>query len=113
MAQIAHVALSDNALGVTKISAGTEHPVVTGPRTKSKAWKATFPKGSYAPSSGSTLGGFAFYLNGPQAFSSQLSSAKEVITSYSVMLDADWEFGKGGKLPGQCLCFSLSSCNRC
>jgi hypothetical protein len=96
------VALSDSALGVTKIAVGTEHPVVTGPRTKSKAWKATYPKGSYAPSSGAALGGFGFYLSGTPSFSSQLSSAKEIITSYSVMFDTDWQYGEGGKLPGIC-----------
>src|SRR5882762_6193948 len=62
MPQITHVALSDSALGVTKVTAGTDHPVVQGPRSKSNAWQATYPKDSYTPSSGSVNGGFGFYL---------------------------------------------------
>jgi hypothetical protein len=102
MGSISHVALSDSALGVTKVSSGTAHPVVAGPNTDENAWEATYPEGSYVPSSGTVLGGFGFYLAGPSSFSSQLSSAKEVMTSYSVMFENDWEWQKGGKLPGQC-----------
>lgn len=102
MAQISHVALSDSALGVTKVSAGTDHPVVPGPDTGENAWEATYPEGSYSPSSGTVLGGFGFYLVGPESFSSQLSSATAVLTSYSVRFEEDWEWQLGGKLPGQC-----------
>jgi Polysaccharide lyase 14 len=102
MSHISHVALTDSALGVTKVSSGTEHPVVPGPGTDEDAWEATYPEGSYSPSSGAVLGGFGFYLSGPSSFSSQLSDATEVLTSYSVRFEEDWEWQKGGKLPGQC-----------
>lgn len=102
MSQITHVPLSDSALGVTKVSAGTDHPIVTGPATNENVWKAVYPEGSYVPSSGAVLGGFGFYLAGPSSFSSKLATAKEVLTSYSVRFETDWEWQKGGKLPGQC-----------
>jgi len=101
MGQITHVSLSDSALGVTKVSAGTDHPIVAGPATNENAWKAVYPEGSYVPSSGAVLGGFGFYLAGPSSFSSKLATAKEVLTSYSVRFETDWEWQKGGKLPGQ------------
>jgi hypothetical protein len=63
MTQITHVPLLDSALGVTKVAPGTDHPVVQGPRTQSNAWQATYPKGSYVPSSGTVQGGFGFYLD--------------------------------------------------
>ncbi|KAF8583064.1 polysaccharide lyase family 14 protein [Ramaria rubella] len=101
MSQISHVALSDSALGVTKVSSGTAHPIVPGPGTNESAWEATYPNGSYTPSSGAVLGGFGFYLAGPATFSSQLPTANEVLTSYSVRFEEDWEWQLGGKLPGQ------------
>lgn len=102
MGHIKHVALSDSALGVRKVAAGTDHPVVAGPGTKSQAWKATYPTGSYDPASGAVKGGFGFYMDGPASYSSLLSSAKEVIASYSVRFETGWQWNKGGKLPGMC-----------
>jgi hypothetical protein len=115
MSQIGIVALSDHALGVTKVSSGTEHPVVNGTNTKSKAWEATYPQGSCNPSSGAVLGGFGFYMQGawthcssfclpkyctqgPPTFASLLDSATHVMTSYSVMFENEFNFQKGGKL---------------
>ena len=61
--------------------------------------KANYPKGSYTPSH-SPLGGFSFYALGPDNFS--LDDAKEATLSYSVYFDEDFDFNKGGKLPGIC-----------
>jgi hypothetical protein len=98
MAQIKHVALSDSALGVTRVASGTDHPVVIGPDTKSKAWKATYAEGSYSPDPGRPQGGFSFYLAGSKPFASQLPTAKAVMTSYSVRFEKEFEWQLGGKL---------------
>lgn len=100
LSQITQVALSDTSLGVTKVSSGTTHPVVAGPITGDASWEATYPNGSYSPSSG-IRGGFGFYVGGPSFFSSLLPNATEVLTSYSVYFEQDWEWQLGGKLPGQ------------
>jgi len=99
---ITQVPLSDTSLGVTKISSGTSHPVVPGPLTDEPSWEATYPNGSYAPSSG-IRGGFGFYVAGPDFFTALLPNATEVLTSYSVLFQDDWEWQLGGKLPGQCM----------
>ena len=52
--------------------------------------------------SGSIPGGFGPYLSGPTAFAKRLETAKEAIFSYRLMLQKDWEWVKGGKLPGIC-----------
>ncbi|KAF8583061.1 polysaccharide lyase family 14 protein [Ramaria rubella] len=75
MDHISHVELLDSALEVTM--------------------------GSYVPSSGAVLGGFGFYMGGPAPFLAQLSTAKHVMTHYSVWFQSDWEWQKGGKLSGQ------------
>ncbi|GJJ13470.1 hypothetical protein Clacol_007724 [Clathrus columnatus] len=100
LSQITTAALADDALGVFKISSGTTHPVVTGPNSNESAWEAFYPEGSYNPN-GPIRGGFGFYMTGPPSFAEQLSTANEVLTSYSVMFEPDWEWMKGGKLPGQ------------
>ncbi|KIJ43192.1 polysaccharide lyase family 14 protein [Sphaerobolus stellatus SS14] len=100
LTDISQVPLSDTSLGVTKVSSGTSHPVVAGPITGEASWQATYPNGSYAPSSG-IRGGFGFYLAGPNFFADLLPTATEVLTSYSVYFEEDWEWQKGGKLPGQ------------
>ncbi|KAJ3568735.1 hypothetical protein NP233_g5525 [Leucocoprinus birnbaumii] len=107
--RITVLALNDSALGVHKINSGTTHKLVNPPKpSKSssglpppkKAWEAIYPKGSINPG-GPTPGGFGFYLSGPDAFAKQLQAgAKEIIMSYRMMLEKDWEWVKGGKLPG-------------
>ncbi|TFK65183.1 hypothetical protein BDN72DRAFT_845832 [Pluteus cervinus] len=65
-----------------------------------EAWEAFYPKGSINPNA-PLPGGFSFYLSGPTAFANALSDgATEVILSYRVMLETEWEWVKGGKLPG-------------
>ncbi|KAI0685578.1 hypothetical protein BC835DRAFT_510128 [Cytidiella melzeri] len=109
---VAHVALADKALGVHKVSSQTSHPVVTPPHPtdannvvfpRLQAWQADFPADSINPGNKSApAGGFGFYMNGPKAFHERLKSEKptEVVMAYEVMFQEDWEWGKGGKLPG-------------
>lgn len=106
--RIAHVALSDKSLGVHKSSARLLHKLVKPPAPCSsldndtppcQAWEAFFPKGSINPSA-TIPGGFGFYLSGPSEFADRLESATEAMFSYKLMLQEDWEWVKGGKLPG-------------
>lgn len=104
-----HVQLKDEALGVHRESSRRTHQLVTPPPCRSTeysppslAWEAFYPEGSINPKS-EIPGGFGFYLSGPKFFSEQLQKgAKEVILSYRIMLADDWEWVKGGKLPGFC-----------
>ncbi|KAF7364797.1 Polysaccharide lyase family 14 protein [Mycena venus] len=107
--QIDPVSLKDSDLGVHKVTSRTHHPLVVPPASEaseadwpapSLAWEAFYPKGSINPSA-PIPGGFGFYLSGPSAFSSKLESgATHVVLSYRMMLQRDWEWVKGGKLPG-------------
>ncbi|XP_006460565.1 hypothetical protein AGABI2DRAFT_203648 [Agaricus bisporus var. bisporus H97] len=104
---LTHVELEDKALGIHRVSSRTTHKVVSPPPPCSKnwsppsqAWEAFYPKGSINPKS-DCPGGFGFYLSGPASFSSLLEKgAKEVVMSYRMMLAEDWEWVRGGKLPG-------------
>lgn len=101
LSQITTAQLADSSLGVFKVQSGTMHPVVPGPNRNESAWEAVYPAGSYNPN-GAIRGGFGFYLKGPKFFAQRLSTANEVLTSYSVMFESDWDWVEGGKLPGQC-----------
>ncbi|KAJ4495332.1 hypothetical protein C8R41DRAFT_909764 [Lentinula lateritia] len=121
---LAIVDLIDEFIGVHKISSRTAHPLVSPPNPIDHgindseyesncvclpppplAWEAFYPKGSINPSA-EIPGGFGFYLSGPKEFSDGLLSssdgtgAKEILMSYRMMLQSDWEWAKGGKLPG-------------
>ncbi|KAF7298663.1 Polysaccharide lyase family 14 protein [Mycena indigotica] len=122
---IEHVPLEDPSLGVHKITSRTNHPLVTPPSTTAhslvdqetgantlalsdsstdpkQAWEALYPRGSINPS-GKIPGGFGFYLAGPKDFADKLTiegGATHVVLSYRMMLQHDWEWVKGGKLPG-------------
>lgn len=117
---LSHVELGDEErLGVHKTSGRTRHELVKDlpepvssssgdPPERhlpppSEAWQASYPKGSINPSA-SIPGGFGFYLSGPQRFKHSIEdeAATEVVMSYRVMFQADWEWRKGGKLPGIC-----------
>lgn len=103
--------LDDKPLGVHKISSRTTHILVSPPPCRSppsnlppptRAWEAFYPEGSINPKA-DIPGGFGFYLSGPPSFARQLEEgAKEVLMSYRMMLGEDWEWVKGGKLPGFC-----------
>jgi len=104
------VDLDDNALNVCRVTHGTSHNTVIPPPPTAdlspyilpdKAWEAVYPQGSINPKN-HIPGGFGFYLAGPSDFSELLKGAKEVLFSYSVMFASDWDWVKGGKLPGIC-----------
>lgn len=102
---VCRVDLDDSILGVHKINSRTHHNIVIPPSafgiSPHKAWEATYPARSINPAN-SAPGGFGFYLSGPKGFQNGLKSATEVMFSYSVMFASDWEWVKGGKLPGLC-----------
>jgi len=103
--KIENVILDDRQLGLHKVSSGTTHHVVQFPTSPDvtgvpkTAWEAFYPQGSVNPS-GEIPGGFGFYLAGPSAFAKRLEIASEAMFSYRMMLQEDWEWVKGGKLPG-------------
>lgn len=100
--------LDDHELQVHKVMRSTSHHLVSPPSgvgtmVLDAAWEAFYPEGSTNPQS-SIRGGFGFYLSGPPGFQAGLRTANEVLLSYSVMFDKEWDFVKGGKLPGICEC---------
>jgi hypothetical protein len=117
--RIENIPFNDKRLGVHKSSTQPPHRLVTPPSPISylannppppeKAWEAIYPKGSINPKS-SIPGGFGFYLTGPESFSDKLADGTtEVIFSYRMMLENGWEWAKGGKLPGVCKFYSLTT----
>jgi hypothetical protein len=90
--------LSDATFKPTKLLSGLSHSYDTAPDGK-KAMKAHYPKGSYTFGKGNN-GGFSFYSPGPSNV--DLTTAKEATMGYSVMFDKNFQFNKGGKLPGLC-----------
>lgn len=112
---VSKVPFSDPSLGVHKSSSQHPHKLVTPPQPHDVvdstslpqvAWEALYPKGSINPS-GAIFGGFGFYLSGPSDFANRLQSATEALFSYRVMFEDNWEWVKGGKIPGICRCDSL------
>lgn len=104
---VAHVALSDKALSVHKVSSRFTHNVVVPPHADadhSSAWEAVFAAGSIAPGNKDLPpGGFGLYVRGPSAFKDELAragDAQEVLMSYEVLFEDGFEWQKGGKLPG-------------
>ncbi|KAG6333135.1 hypothetical protein ID866_5949 [Astraeus odoratus] len=102
------VPLSDVALGIHKNTGKLTHDVVCPPPPlrpschpePDSAWEACYPEGSCSPKS-ALPGGLGFYLAGPKDFSQTLENgAQEVVFSYRMMFSEDWEWVKGGKLPG-------------
>lgn len=108
--RITQVSLSDSAVGVHKSSSRLPHKLVEPPAPCAAAvdnhppkiaWEAFYPKGSINPSA-TIPGGFGFYMSGPPDFAHRLESAREALFSYRVMFEEEWEWVKGGKLPGIC-----------
>lgn len=102
------LALSDEVLGAHRISNRTTHHLVVPPSADedhSQAWEAFFPEGCINPGNKvAPLGGFGFFLSGPQTFAAELGEASTTHTlfSYEVLFESGWEWRKGGKLPGIC-----------
>ncbi|KAF8600088.1 hypothetical protein BDV93DRAFT_448289 [Ceratobasidium sp. AG-I] len=102
------IALSDDALRVTKVNAKLRHPVVE--MQGKKAQKISFAAGAFAYRS-QALGGVSFYASGPA--SQPITNAKVITFSYSVLFEAGFKFNKGGKLPGLYGGTSLSAAAGC
>ncbi|KAK4683618.1 hypothetical protein P7C73_g6620, partial [Tremellales sp. Uapishka_1] len=79
------------------LTAGSLPKTATAP-DGSSALVANYPAGTYDYSS-STGHGFSFYSEGSHN-SVAVESAKEMLFSYSVFFPADFNFNKGGKMPG-------------
>ncbi|KAG6848783.1 hypothetical protein C0991_012502, partial [Blastosporella zonata] len=101
------------------VSSRTTHHLVTPPNpihesdygqdAPQEAWEAFYPKGSINPNA-EIPGGFGFYLTGPSEFAEKLAhGAREVVFGYRMMLQPGWEWVKGGKLPGVCTSWIVSS----
>jgi len=95
---ILRVPLEDKALGVHRVQKSTPERK-TVDKAGRRAWQAYYPKGSINPS-GKIKGGFGFYLNGPGGWQSKLEQAQEVMFGYRVLFQKDFQWVKGGKLPG-------------
>ncbi|KAF8479376.1 hypothetical protein JB92DRAFT_2800784 [Gautieria morchelliformis] len=93
--------LTDSQLGVHRISSGSTHNICTLSDGTTKVWEAVYRKGSYKPS-GEIKGGFGFYLKGPSdwGWETELKDASEVVFGYAVRFQQEFNFMKGGKLPG-------------
>jgi hypothetical protein len=80
----------DTALAVTYGSL----PAVTSAPDNTQAMVCNYPAGGIGGKSG-----FSFYSAG-NVEGVDVSTAKEVVISYSIWFDSDFEWVKGGKLPG-------------
>jgi len=104
---IDHIKLSDDALCLHKSSSRTTHTIVIPPAPSKPqeipspelAYEAFYPPGGLHPSS-LLPSGFSCYLSGPPWFAKSAHGAREVLWSYRVMFEEEWEPALGGKLPG-------------
>jgi hypothetical protein len=87
--------LDDSTLRPTSVLQGLSHDYVT--IQGKKAMQAHYPSGSYNFQH-NPKGGISFYAPGPSDV--DLTTAKEATFGYSVFFPEDFEFKKGGKLPG-------------
>lgn len=102
---VQHVALSDEGLGVHKVTGRTTHNIVTPPipppgssHSSTLSWEASYPLGSINPSA-EIPGGFNFYLDAGAQFK---SCSSHTLGSYRVLFEEGFDWVKGGKLPGLC-----------
>jgi len=89
--------LDDETLVVSKDEKALPHNY--GTFNGKNTMEAVFPEGSYIPSK-EPAGGLSFYAAGPADV--DLTTAKEATLGYSVFFPEDFDFVKGGKLPGLC-----------
>lgn len=92
------VTLNDATLRPNHVSEGPAHEYVSGPDSR-PSLRSHYPKGSYKPSA-EPRGGISFYAPGPSNV--DLSTAREAEFGYSVYFPSDFDWVKGGKLPGFC-----------
>ncbi|KAJ7643701.1 hypothetical protein FB45DRAFT_987522 [Roridomyces roridus] len=86
--KIDQVALTDEDLGVHRVTSRTSHPLVVPPPESSDSAEPS-DSGFPAPAFASRL-----------AMDSASGGATHVVLSYRMMLQSGWEWVKGGKLPG-------------
>lgn len=91
--------LSDDTLNVFKVASGVTHNYIAALDTGKTWMEAYYPLGSYIFSA-TPRGGINFYATGPTSV--DLTTAKEATFGYSVYFPDDFDFVKGGKLPGLC-----------
>ncbi|KAI9230897.1 MAG: hypothetical protein DHS80DRAFT_28350 [Piptocephalis tieghemiana] len=77
---------------------GTKDPLNSAPGSSS-VLKVHYPKGSVNPQN-TPVGGVGFYLPFPESRVKSLGSIDEATLSYSILFPKDFDFVKGGKLPG-------------
>ncbi|EIN07957.1 hypothetical protein PUNSTDRAFT_88685 [Punctularia strigosozonata HHB-11173 SS5] len=87
--------LSDSTLKPFKVLSALSHKYVQ--QDGKTAMHAHYPKGSFNFQH-TPLGGISFYAPGPDSL--DITTAKELTFGYSVFFDSDFDFNKGGKLPG-------------
>ncbi|EJF56287.1 hypothetical protein DICSQDRAFT_141339 [Dichomitus squalens LYAD-421 SS1] len=88
--------LADSTFRLHNEIAALSHDYVDAPDGK-LSMRAIYPAGSYTFSH-DPQGGFSFYAPGPSNV--DLTTAKEATFSYDVYFPSDFDFVKGGKLPG-------------
>ncbi|TFK22712.1 alginate lyase [Coprinopsis marcescibilis] len=88
--------LANSTLRPVKVASGL--PIIyTNAPDGTPSLKIHFPKGSYKPSA-EPRGGISFYSHGPAWF--DFTRAKEATFGYSVWFPEDFDWVRGGKLPG-------------
>ncbi|KAG9127794.1 hypothetical protein FRC07_009181 [Ceratobasidium sp. 392] len=88
--------LTDRALGVEKATPGFTHRTVEVDGVH--AWEAVYPQGSINPQ-GKIKGGFGFYMCGPGG-ACEYECARDALFSYAIRFEEEFDFVKGGKIPG-------------
>ncbi|KAK7691402.1 hypothetical protein QCA50_004801 [Cerrena zonata] len=104
--QIQILPLLDEVLGVHRVNNRTTHQLTVPPSADddhAQAWEAFFPEGCINPGNKvAPMGGFGFFMKGPNDFATELGKATSthVLFNYEVLFESEWEWRKGGKLPG-------------
>ncbi|KAA1477666.1 hypothetical protein DENSPDRAFT_844847 [Dentipellis sp. KUC8613] len=92
------IPLSDATFRPTKLIKSLSHTYMQSPGPDSKlSMQAKYPEGSWTYDH-DPAGGLSFYAPGPEDV--DLSTAKEVTFGYAIMFENDFEWKKGGKIPG-------------
>ncbi|TFK19740.1 hypothetical protein FA15DRAFT_723298 [Coprinopsis marcescibilis] len=91
--------LSNQTLNPTKVASGLPLIYTPAPSSNpnSQSLLVHYPTGSYRLGA-DPRGGISFYTSGPTSF--DFTSAKEATFAYAVFFPSDFDFVKGGKLPG-------------
>ncbi|TFK22711.1 alginate lyase [Coprinopsis marcescibilis] len=88
--------LNNNTLRPVKVASGLPVRYENAPDGK-LSLRVHYPKGSYRPGA-EPRGGISFYSHGPASF--DFTRAQEATLGYSVWFPPDFDWVRGGKLPG-------------